>query len=348
MTLACILGCSGPVLTPEERDFFAEVRPWGFILFRRNVESPEQVRDLTAALREAVGRPDAPILIDQEGGRVQRLRPPHWPSYPSGRAYLRAANGDLSRARELVRTGARLIAADLKRLGIDVDCVPVVDVPQPGAHEIIGDRAYGETVEAVASLGRAAAEGLLAGGVLPVVKHVPGHGRANADSHVDLPVVDTPLDVLDAVDFRPFRVCSDLPMAMTAHVVYTAVDPKRPATQSRKAVRLIRETIGFKGLLMTDDLSMEALKGDLSERAAASIKAGCDVVLHCNGRMDEMAQVVAGTPKLKGEAKRRAAAALARLPAEVEPLDEAETRERFFALFDDQAPAPKGPAAGEA
>ena len=348
MTLACILGCSGPVLTPEERDFFAEVRPWGFILFRRNVESPEQVRDLTAALREAVGRPDAPILIDQEGGRVQRLRPPHWPSYPSGRAYLRAANGDLSRARELVRTGARLIAADLKRLGIDVDCVPVVDVPQPGAHEIIGDRAYGETVEAVASLGRAAAEGLLAGGVLPVVKHVPGHGRANADSHVDLPVVGTPLDVLDAVDFRPFRVCSDLPMAMTAHVVYTAVDPKRPATQSRKAVRLIRQTIGFKGLLMTDDLSMEALKGDLTERAAASIKAGCDVILHCNGRMDEMAQVVAGTPKLKGEAKRRAAAALARLPAEVEPLDEAETRERFFALFDDQAPAPKGPAAGEA
>jgi beta-N-acetylhexosaminidase len=348
VTHACILGCSGPALTAEERAFYRDVKPWGFILFRRNVESPEQVRALVSDLRACVGREDAPVLIDQEGGRVQRLGPPHWPRYPSGRAYLEAAGGDLARARELVRLGARLIAADLKAVGINVDCVPVLDVPQPGAHEIIGDRAYGRDADAIAMLGRAACEGLLAGGVLPVIKHIPGHGRATADSHMALPVVDASREDLEAVDFPPFKACSDMPAAMSAHVVYTAIDGKRPATTSKKAIGLIRSDLGFHGLLMTDDLSMKALSGDFSERAAASLKAGCDVVLHCNGNMDEMRAVAAGSRKLKGDAKRRADAALARIVRAPEPIDLAEARARFEAAFGGAvAEAKAGPKVGE-
>ena len=335
MTSTCILGCAGLELTAEERAFFRDVRPWGFILFKRNIDSPAQVRALTDSLRAVADRADVPILIDQEGGRVARLQPPHWRRYPPGRAYGTLAGNDPLVRREVARLGARLIAHDLRALGINVDCVPVLDVPSPGAHDIIGDRAYGQTVEEVAFLGRAAAEGLIAGGVLPVIKHIPGHGRAATDSHMDLPVVDALYGDLDARDFEPFRVLSDMPMGMTAHVVYSAIDRKRPATLSRKAIRqVIRETIGFDGLLMTDDLSMKALSGDFEQRARAALAAGCDIVLHCNGDMAEMKAVVKGTRPLMGKARRRADAALARIARSPEPFDVAEGNARLDAVFE--------------
>ena len=334
-THACILGCAGLSLTAEERAFFADVRPWGFILFRRNVESPDQVRALVEALRACVGRCDAPVLIDQEGGRVQRLGPPHWRRYPPGAVYGRLAANDPLLRREITRLGARLIAHDLSALGINGDCLPVLDVPQPGAHDIIGDRAYGVTADEIAVLGRAAAEGLIAGGVLPVIKHIPGHGRAGADSHLALPQVTAALDELTVVDVAPFRVLSDMPMAMTAHVVYTAIDRLRPATTSRKVIgRTIRGAIGFDGLLMSDDLSMKALSGDFTERARAALAAGCDVVLHCNGDMAEMTAVVAGTGELAGRSRARAAAALGRIAKTAEPFDVEAARARFDAALD--------------
>jgi beta-N-acetylhexosaminidase len=334
-TTAAILGCLGPTLSREEKAFFRRVRPWGFILFKRNVESPDQVRALVDALRATVDRPDAPVLIDQEGGRVQRLGPPHWRRYPPGEAYGALAGNDPLVRREVTRLGARLMAHDLAALGINVDCVPVLDVPDPQGHEIIGDRAYGQTPNEVAVLGRAAAEGLIAGGVLPVIKHIPGHGRAKADSHLELPVVDASWEDLDQRDFAPFKALSDMPMAMTAHVIYSQIDAKRPATTSRKVMRkAIRGAIGFGGLVMSDDLSMKALSGDFTERARASLAAGCDVVLHCNGEMAEMKAVVAGTGALKGKAAARARDALARLARTPEPFDAAEGRARFDAAFD--------------
>ena len=339
MTAACIFGCSGTALTADERDLFADVKPWGFILFRRNVDSPAQVRALVDSFRDIVGRDDAPVMIDQEGGRVQRLGPPHWPKYPPGRAYGRSA-GDPLAQRELTRLGARLMAADLRVLGINVDAVPVLDVPQPGAHDIIGDRAYGEDADTITVLGRAAAEGLLAGGVLPIIKHMPGHGRAAADSHEALPVVDALYSELAASDFRPFKALSDMPLGMSAHVVYTAIDRKHPGTTSRKVIRkVIRGELGFQGLLMTDDLSMKALSGGFGDRTSAALKAGCDVVLHCNGDLAEMKAVAEAVPKLAGKSKQRAEAALARLPKTPEPLDEAAARARFAATFGTQAAA---------
>jgi len=333
--LAVILGCQGHALTAEEAAFFRAVRPWGFILFRRNIETPDQLRALTAALRETIDDPAAPVLIDQEGGRVQRMGPPHWPKYPPGRAYGDLATNDPLVRREIARLGARLMAHDLRAVGVNVDCVPVLDVPSPDGHEIIGDRAYGQDVETVAALGRAAAEGLIAGGVLPVIKHIPGHGRAMSDSHLELPVVDASYEALDARDFEPFRVLSDMPMAMTAHVVYTAIDPRRPSTQSRTVIRRVtRGAIGFDGLLMTDDLSMQALKGDFTARAKAALAAGCDVVLHCNGDMAEMKAVVEGCRPLKGRALRRADAAMARLARAPEPFDVDAGRARLSAAFD--------------
>ena len=334
MTAACIFGCAGLTLGAEEAAFFRDVRPWGFILFRRNVESPYQVRALVEALRETVERPDAPVLIDQEGGRVQRLGPPHWPRYPAGRAYAELAANDPLTGRAVARLGARLIAHDLATLGITVDCAPVLDVPVNGADAIIGDRAYGVSVESIATLGRAFAEGLIAGGVLPVIKHIPGHGRATADSHLALPVVEESREALEA-DFAPFRILSDMPMAMTAHVVYSAIDRKRPATTSADRIDLVRGDLGFGGLIMSDDLSMKALRGDFKSRAKRSLKAGCDVVLHCNGDMDEMQAVASGTKALHGHAKRRAEAALARLPRTPEPFDVPEARARFAAAFPD-------------
>lgn len=347
MTSAAIYGCSGHRLTEDERAFFAEARPWGFILFRRNVDNPEQVLALTDELRGAIGDAEAPILIDQEGGRVQRMGPPHWPKYPPGNAYLRATN-DLEDARGLVRLGARLMAHDLRKVGINVDLLPVLDVPVSGAHDIIGDRAYGRDPQTVALLGRAAAEGLLAGGVLPCIKHVPGHGRAFADTHKDLPTVHADFDTLDGWDFAPFKAISDMPLAMTAHIVFTAVDKKRPATQSKKAVRLMREHLGFAGLIMTDDLSMQALSGSLGERAHRSLKAGCDVVLHCNGDIGEMRDVAEATGKLKGKARARAEAAMARIVRTPEPLDATAAHTRFFQAMGGKLDAARGPDVGEA
>jgi beta-N-acetylhexosaminidase len=323
---AFIAGCLGTSLTSDERAFFREARPWGFILFRRNTQSPEQVAALTAQMREAVGW-HAPILIDQEGGRVQRMGPPLWPKYPPARDFLRI--NDPVQQREIVRLSARLMAHDLKAVGIDVDCLPVLDVPVAGSHDVIGDRAYAHDPDMVARLGRAAAEGLLAGGVLPVIKHMPGHGRAGADSHHDLPVVEASLDDLRAQDFRPFRHLADMPMAMTAHVVFTALDSKRPATVSRTIMReIMRGELGYDGLIMTDDISMRALSGGFAEKARAAIRAGVDVVLHCHGIMEEMVAIAGAVPEMTGARGRRAATALGRIRHEPEPLDVDDARAR--------------------
>ncbi len=327
--LAAIFGCAGPSLTADEAAFFRAVQPWGFILFRRNVETPDQVRALAAALCGTVDDPAAPVLVDQEGGRVQRLGPPHWRRYPAARAYS-ALPSPLGC--EMARIGGRLIALDLAAAGISVNCAPILDTPEAGAHEVIGDRAFGETPERVADLGLAFAEGLMAGGVLPVVKHIPGHGRAQADSHAELPVVTAAHADL-VRDFEPFRACAELPIAMTAHVVYAAIDPDAPATASPKVIRgTIRGDIGFDGLLLTDDLSMKALGGGFAGRASRALDAGCDVVLHCNGDIGEMREVAAGARTLVGDAARRADAALARRRAP-EPVDALQARARFDAAF---------------
>lgn len=331
-THAAILGCAGQALTAEERAFYRDVQPWGFILFKRNVDAPDQVRRLTDALRACVDRADAPVLVDQEGGRVQRLGPPHWRRYPPGRAYGLLPEEE---GADMARLGARLLAHDLAAVGITVDCLPVLDVPQAGAHDVIGDRAYAAEPERVAELGRAACEGLMDGGVLPVIKHLPGHGRAGVDSHMNLPVVDAPLDELEAVDFAPFKALADMPMAMTSHVVYAAVDSLHPATTSRTVHdQVIRGAIGFDGLVMSDDLSMKALGGGFESRARKSLAAGCDIVLHCNGDMDEMKAVIAGTRPLAGPAARRARTALARIATPPAPFDVAAARRRFDKGFE--------------
>ena len=320
MPLPVILGCLGPALTPEERELFQATDPLGFILFGRNIVDPAQVRGLVDELRAIVGRADAPVLIDQEGGRVARLKPPHWRAVPpAGKIGAIAAARGLEEACEAARLNSRLMADDLTRLGIDVDCAPVVDVPIPEAHEIIGDRAYSNDAFLVGKIARAAAEGLLEGGVLPVIKHIPGHGRALADSHEDLPVVEDRRAALDASDFAPFRALADMPWAMTAHVVYTAIDAEHPATTSPRVVsEIIRSHIGFKGVLVSDDLSMKALDGDLASRARASIGAGCDLVLHCTGIYDEMKEVAeALTPiseELSGRLSRARAMAMPSAP----------------------------------
>lgn len=299
MPLAAILGCAGPELTAAEKDFFRAADPLGFIVFARNLADPEQVKRLTGDLRATVGRPDAPILIDQEGGRVARLKAPHWRHPPPAERFGAIAATDRARAAEAVRLNHELMAGELRDLGINVDCAPLVDVRMVGAHDIIGDRAFGTDPYLVADLGRAAAEGLLAGGVMPIIKHIPGHGRAMVDSHLDLPRVDTDFDTLAETDFVPFRALHDIPWAMTAHIVYSALDPDQPATLSRTVIaEVIRGEIGFSGLLLSDDLSMKALKGGLDELAQASLEAGCDVVLHCNGEMAEMERVLRGAKPL--------------------------------------------------
>ncbi|WP_091742782.1 beta-N-acetylhexosaminidase [Phenylobacterium immobile] len=330
---AAIFGLSGPRVTPEEAAFFRALDPWGFILFARNIESPDQVRVLTATLRDLVGRADAPILIDQEGGRVQRLGPPQWPRYPAGRVY--GAIAEPGERAAITYLGGRLIAHDLHQLGINVDCLPVLDVPDPLGHEIIGDRAYAADPASVADLGRAAAEGLLDGGVLPVIKHIPGHGRARADSHLELPVVEAGVEDLEARDFRPFADLADMPLAMTAHVIYAAVDRLNPATTSPEVFQqVIRGRIGFDGLVMSDDLSMKALSGDFTARARDSLAAGCDVILHCNGDMAEMQAVAEGLGVLTGKSADRAAAALACIADGPDEFDPHEARARFDAAFD--------------
>ena len=324
---ACILGCAGPVLGAAEKAFFAEARPWGFILFARNIEGPEQVRRLTGALRESVGR-DAPVLIDQEGGRVARLRGPDWREWAPALEECARLPSREQRARAMYLR-YRLIAGELRRVGIDVNCAPVLDLARAETHAVIRNRCYGDDPAEVAAIGRAVADGLLKGGVLPVMKHVPGHGRAMHDSHHHLPEVSADRAAL-AADFAPFRALSDLPMAMTAHVVYRALDPDAPATQSAPIVHLIREEIGFDGVLMTDDLSMKALSGRFADRVSRALGAGCDMILHCNGDAAEMTEVAGATPTLGGEAERRAARALA-LRQSV-PADETELEAEFTAL----------------
>jgi beta-N-acetylhexosaminidase len=319
--LSMIVGCSGFVLTAQELEFYRDANPWGFILFKRNIDNPEQVKALTAQMRACVGRNDAPVLIDQEGGRVQRMGPPYWPKYPSGRELGAIYAQDPVKGRELCRQNSLKMAHDLLQLGINVDCLPVLDVPVKGAHDVIGDRAYSYNAETVAILGRAAAEGLLAGGVMPVIKHIPGHGRAGADSHHNLPIVTASRNALMKQDFVPFQALADMPAAMSAHVVFTSIDKDAPATTSRKVIRtIIRGKIGFDGLLMSDDLSMKALIGTFKERTEACFAAGIDIGLHCNGNMEEMRAVAEGAPILAGKAKRRAEAALARIKHRVEPI----------------------------
>lgn len=327
-----ITGLAGTSLLPDERAFLRDSAPWGLILFARNVEAPDQVRALVQQARDALGW-NAPVLIDQEGGRVQRLRPPHWPNYAPAEAFgalhARHAAAGLTAA----RLNSRLMADDLHRLGIDVDCLPCADLRLPEGHGIIGNRAYGDAPAPVAALARAAAEGLLEGGVLPVLKHIPGHGRAPADSHERLPEVGARRALLEETDFEAFRLLNDLPLGMTAHVVYADIDPSAPATTSALVLReIVRGFIGFDGLLMSDDLSMGALAGTLAERGRASVAAGCDLLLHCNGRLDEMEAVAAEAPRLSGAAAERAERALAARTAP-QPLDRPAVEAELAALL---------------
>lgn len=312
---ACILDAEGLRLTSEERKFFARADPFGFILFARNIDNPEQVRALCADMRDAVGR-NALITIDQEGGRVQRLRPPHWREWPSPMQHAATAGDN---AESVIHLRYRIIAQELFDLGIDSNCAPLADVACAGTHGFLRDRCFAEDPAIVGRIARAAADGLIAGGVLPVVKHLPGHGRAVSDSHVELPVVREPAETLRETDFEPFRQLNDLPLGMTAHVVYEALDP-RPATLSPKVMQLIRDTIGFDGLIMTDDISMKALSGSLSEIAQKALAAGCDLILHCNGSLPERAEVAEVTGCLDRAGQERAKRALSarRKPDEVD------------------------------
>jgi len=333
MMLAMVCGCSGLALTAPEIAFIREAQPWGFILFKRNVADRDQVRALTAAFRSLVARADAPVLIDQEGGRVQRLGPPGWPAYPSA-ASFDATIGDPAAALDASRLAARLIAHDLIEVGVNVNCAPVLDLAQPGASAVIGSRAYSSDPARVAAFGRAVAEGFLAGGVAPVVKHMPGHGRALVDSHFELPLVDASLDDLSATDFAPFAALADLPIAMTAHVVYRSIDASRAATISPDVVgRVMRGLIGFDGLIVSDDLSMKALGGSFAERARGAFAAGVDVALHCNGDLDEANAVAGACPPLAGVALRRANAVLARIAGGPQTLDVEAARAQLAQAF---------------
>lgn len=333
MTKAFICGASSTSLSIEERAFFATERPWGLILFARNCQEPEQIRDIVSEFRECVADIEAPVLIDQEGGRVRRLRPPIVDDYPPGDVYGRLFIRDRQAGLRAAWLGARLIGGDLHDLGINVDCLPIVDVRFPETDDVIGDRAYGDTPDQVAYIGRAIASGLEAAGVLPVLKHIPGHGRATVDSHYELPVVDAAKSDLCDIDFVPFRRLNDLPLAMTAHIVYSALDPQNCATHSSKVIaEVIRGEIGFDGCLMSDDVSMRALGGDMQERVANLFAAGCDLALHCNGDFAEMRDVAAVSPELSEKALDRANAAKARLCVP-EPVDRGVLREEFERLI---------------
>lgn len=287
-----VYGCAGPELLPEEAEFFADTQPFGFILFARNCLEPDQVRRLTAALRSSVGRTDVPILIDQEGGRVERLKPPHWRHAPAAAVFGAVAEKDVDRALTACRLNARNIAEQLAPIGIDVNCLPCLDLFHAPGSPAIGDRAFSTDPELVARLGQAQVDGLMAGNVLPIMKHMPGHGRAKVDSHLELPIIEAPLDALRRSDFIPFRTLSNLPLAMTGHVVVKAIDPDNPATQSAIVIRdIIRQEFGFSGILFSDDIGMQALSGGFADRARKALAAGCDIVLHCSGVMEEMRDV---------------------------------------------------------
>ena len=330
---AFITGISGPELNDVEREFIRSEQPWGFILFKRNIDTPAQVTLLVRELREVVGNPDAPVLIDQEGGRVQRLGPPYWPVYPAGAVFGALYDIDPALGLSAARLSSRLMAADLHELGLTVDCLPLADVPVAGADAVIGNRAYGTEPGKVAAIGRAVTEGLEQGGILPVLKHIPGHGRATADTHFKLPEVDTAKSELERTDFAAFQPLADLPMAMTAHVVFSALDPAHPATTSATIIeQVIRGAIGFQGLLMSDDVSMNALAGSIADRTRAIIDAGCDMVLHCNGDLGEMREVARETPELSGKALERARRALASRKAP-QPFDRQAARAELDALI---------------
>jgi beta-N-acetylhexosaminidase len=330
---AFITGVSGFALTADERDFMRAERPWGFILFKRNIENPAQVTALITELRKSISEPDAPVLIDQEGGRVQRFGPPHWPVYPPGAVFGTLYDIHHKLGLTAARLSARLMAADLIDLGVTVDCLPLADLPIAGADAVIGNRAYGTEPGKVAAIARAVTEGLQQGGVLPVLKHIPGHGRATADTHFRLPVVDNSKSELERTDFAAFQPLADLPMAMTAHVVFSALDPAQPATTSATIIeQVIRGSIGFQGLLMSDDVSMNALAGSIAERTRALLSAGCDMVLHCNGDLEEMREVAREAPVLSGRALERAKRALASRKAP-QPLDRAAARAELDELI---------------
>lgn len=328
-------GCLGYSLTADEIAFFRNERPWGFILFLRNIDEAAQVQDLCASFRDAVNDPDAPILIDQEGGRVQRLRPPNWQKYPSAATLADIYKDSSEDGMRAVWLMSRLHAYDLLKLGITINCLPVLDVLLPSAHDAIGDRSYGRDPHMVTKLGRAACDGLLAGGVMPVIKHMPGQGRSKLDSHLELPVVEATLTELEASDFVPFKALADISMAMTAHIVYQDLDPDCPATTSSMIIsQIIRKKIGFDGLLMSDDVSMNALSGDCGERSKSVFDAGCDVVLHCNGKMDEMRLVAENSPELSGKSLERAIGAMKGV-GQCDESDEQALRAEFVALIAD-------------
>ena len=332
--LATVFGCSGPELEDDERRFFRQSDPVGFILFARNCETPDQVRTLVQDLRDSVGRDDAPVLIDQEGGRVTRLKPPHWRAAPAPGRIGELAKVSVPTAAEAAGLNARLIAAELSDLGISVNCVPVLDIPQPGTSSVVGDRACGSDVETVVALGRAIANGMLDGGVLPVIKHMPGHGRAFVDSHHELPSVAADIDELEMMDFAPFQALHDLPWGMTGHILFKAIDKTAPATTSAKIVEnVIRGHIGFEGVLATDDLSMNALSGSVGERAAAALSAGCDIALHCNGKMDEMIDVANSCRPLSATSMERIARG-EKLRGAPKPLDRASAAARLDELME--------------
>jgi beta-N-acetylhexosaminidase len=321
---AVIFGCAGLDLGADERAFFRDANPLGFILFARNVDTPERTRRLVDDLRSSVARAEAPVLIDQEGGRVARLRPPHWRKAPPARLLGELYARDPERGLEAALLNSRLLAADVASIGCDVDCLPVLDIAFPETSTVIGDRAYADRPEPVAALGRATAEGLLAEGVVPVIKHMPGHGRATVDSHQSLPRVTAPRELLERTDFLPFKLLSDLPWAMTGHLLFEAIDREAAITVSARAVKeVIRGHIGFDGLLLSDDLSMQALGGALGERASRALAAGCDMALHCNGRMDEMVDIAARTGPMSGAAGRRFDAGRAMLARHRAPLGRA-------------------------
>ena len=328
-----VLGCAGAALDDAERRFMADADPAGFILFKRNCESPAQTRALIESLREAVGRPDAPVLVDQEGGRVVRLGAPHWREPPAPTLLGALAEIDETAGLRAAWLNARLMAADLQALGFSVNCVPVLDLRYAGASKVVGDRSLGTDPRSVARLGRAVADGLLAGGIVPAIKHLPGHGRAAADSHAVLPHVDAPLEALRDRDFVPFRALRDVPAGLTAHVRYAALDPDLPGTLSPEVIaRAVRGDIGFDGLLVTDDLSMGALTGSVGARAAAALAAGCDLALHCNGKREEMEDVAAAVPRLAGRALGRFQRMLA-ARREPEAFDDAEGLRELDALL---------------
>ena len=324
-----IFGLAGTKLTEKEKNFFQDVDPWGFILFARNTETGPQINALTDELRQCIGR-DVPILIDQEGGRVQRLRAPEWREWLPPLDQMAMVSHE--NAAEAMFLRYRMIAHELKALGIDVNCAPMLDVATNEAHEIILNRCYGRDANTVAQMGRSVADGLLAGGVLPIIKHIPGHGRGSLDSHHELPVVTATKEELDTTDFEAFRQLNDLPMAMTAHIKYSAFDTEECATLSDPMMSVIRRDIGFKGLLMTDDLSMKALTGSFEEKVHKATFVGNDMMLHCNGDMAEMTEIASVTPKLSGASKRRAAAALDMRKAP-EDFDLKEAENRFASLL---------------